>query len=417
MSVQLRELYQFFTLFLSAIFATFFFRPLSYFVPKKKGRVVVIGREGGIFSDNAKHFFLFLYENSASIFSAIFLSSNRKTISQLRYYSLPCLLYPSLRAFYWLLSAEFVIMDSAEWVSGGKFQLTVRSKTIQLWHGAPLKEIELPLHQHRLQRLFFIFRFILQAQKKIVGRYPNYYALVSTSKFFTQKAFSNAFRARYFVEYGYPRNDAIFKAQRDSNRNSPLWINCDLEALQLIDRAHDNHLRTILYAPTFRSDLSSPFSKNILSLKDLNNFASSNKILLVMKLHPLMANQIQTENLTHIVHYSPECDFYPALSLVDLLITDYSSIYFDYLLLNKPVIFFPYDFDHYVEDERKLIFDYIEMAPGKICKDQKELQEAMLMVDTEYWAARRREVCGKVFAYIDDKAGKRLYEFLRNSSL
>ena len=158
-------------------------------------------------------------------------------------------------------------------------------------------------------------------------------------------------------------------------------------------------------------------SANRKTLQDLNNFASAHKILLVMKLHPLMADQIHTQNLSHIVYYAPECDIYPALSLVDCLITDYSSIYFDYLLLDRPIIFFPYDFDHYAADERKLLFDYIDMAPGQLCKTQIELQEALSAPDTEYWATRRNEVRNKVFDHLDDKAGQRLYNFLRDKSL
>ena len=413
-AVSLRETYHFFALMFSALVATVFFLPLSLVIPKKKGRIVVIGRERGTFSDNAKHFFLFLQGNTNSVFSAVFLSSNRKTIAQLRRHFLPCLFYPSLRGLYWLLTAEFIIMDSAEWISGGKFQLTAGSKLIQLWHGAPIKEIELSLHQRRLQGLSFLPRLVLQIQKKIIGRYPDYYALASTSELFTQKTFSSAFRARHFVESGYPRNDAILNAQEDSRRNSPLWINCDLQALQMIDNARSNNLRIILYAPTFRSNLSSPFSDNILSLQALNNFAEDHKILLVMKLHPLMAKQFHTDNLSHIVHYAPECDIYPALSLIDCLVTDYSSIYFDYLLLDRPIIFFPYDFDHYIADERKLLFDYIDMAPGLLCKTQVELQAALSKPDTEHWKAKRREVRNKVFDRLDDKAGKRLYDFVRN---
>lgn len=413
-AVSLRETYHFFALMFSALVATVFFLPFSLVIPKKKGRIVVIGREHGTFSDNAKHFFLFLQGNTNSVFSAVFLSSNRKTIAQLRRHFLPCLFYPSLHGLYWLLTAEFIIMDSAEWISGGKFQLTAGSKLIQLWHGVPLKEIELPLHQRRLQGLSFLPRLVLQVQKKIIGRYPDYYALASTSELFTQKAFSSAFRARHFVESGYPRNDAILNAKEGFRRNSPLWINCDLQALQMIDNARSNNLRIILYAPTFRSNLSSPFSDNILSLQALNNFAEDYKILLVMKLHPLMAKQFHTDNLSHIVHYAPECDIYPALSLVDCLVTDYSSIYFDYLLLDRPIIFFPYDFDHYIADERKLLFDYIDMAPGLLCKTQVELQAALSKPDTEHWKAKRREVRNKVFDHLDDKAGKRLYDFVRD---
>lgn len=413
-TASIRELYHFFSLMFSALLATLVFRPLSLIIPKKKERIVVIGRERGTFSDNAKHFFLFLQKNSNSDFSTIFLSSNKESITQLQRYSLPCIVYPSLSGLYWLLTAEFIIMDSAEWISGGKFQLTTRSKLIQLWHGAPLKEIELPLHQRRLQGLSHLPRLILQIQKKIIGRYPDYYALASTSKFFTKKAFSSAFRARHFVEYGYPRNDAILIGKGDEQRNSSLWINCDLEALQAIDNARSNNLKIILYAPTFRSDLSSPFSDNILSLLTLNDFANENNILFVMKLHPLMAKQFHTDNLSHIIHYAPECDIYPALSLMDCLVTDYSSIYFDYLLLDRPIIFFPYDFDHYIADERKLLFDYSDMAPGLICKTQAELQAAFTRPDTKYWQTRRRDVCKKVFDHLDDKAGKRLYNFLRS---
>ena len=413
-AVSLRETYHFFALMFSALVATVFFLPLSLVIPKKKGRIVVIGRDRGTFSDNTKHFFLFLQKNSNSVFSAVFLSSNKKTIAQLRRHSLSCLLYPSPRGLYWLVTAEFIIMDSAEWIGGGKFQLTAGSKLIQLWHGAPLKEIELPLHQRRLQGLSFLPRLVLQVQKKVIGRYPDYYALVSTSELFTQKAFSSAFRATHFVASGYPRNDAILKAQEDFRRNSPLWINCDLQALQVIDIARSNNLRIVLYAPTFRSNLSSPFSDNILSLQALNNFAENHKILLVMKLHPLMAKQFHAKNLSHIVHYTPECDIYPALSLIDCLVTDYSSIYFDYLLLDRPIIFFPYDFDHYIANERKLLFDYIDMAPGLLCKTQVELQAALSKPDTEYWKAQRREVRNKVFDHLDDKAGKRLYDFVRD---
>ena len=305
-------------------------------------------------------------------------------------------------------------MDSAEWISGGKFQLASGSKTIQLWHGAPLKEIELPLHGKRLQKLSLLPRFILQIQKKMIGRYPEYYALITTSNFFTKTAFSSAFKAGYFLECGYPRNDAMLKARGDNERHSSLWINCDHDALQKIDAARRNQLRIILYAPTFRSDLSSPFAEH-LSLQSLDNYASIHNFLFIMKLHPLMAGQIQVNNFSHIIHYDPAADIYPALPLMDCLITDYSSIYFDYLLLDKPIIFFPYDLQHYVTDERTLLFDYTEMTPGKLCNTQEELQAALLEPDTEYWEGRRKEVRDKVFDHNDDQAGTRLFRFLTSN--
>ncbi len=414
MTSKTKQILLFFNLLLQALLSSIFFIPLALFIPIKKRSIVIIGRDRGSFSDNTKHFFLFLQNINNSDFFSVFLSSNKTTIAQLSHHSLPCLYYPSFKGFYYLLRAEYIMIDSAEWISGGKFQLSFGSKLLQLWHGAPLKEIELPLYQRRLKKLSFLPRLILRFQKKIIGRYPEYFALASTSKFFTQKAFSSAFRAKHFIEYGYPRNDSILQGKEDEQRNSPIWINCDLQALQLIDKARSNKFKIILYAPTFRSDLTHPFSENILSLQALNKFANNNNILFVMKLHPIMAKQFSSDNLSNIIHYATENDVYPALSLFDCLVTDYSSIYFDYLFLDKPIIFFPYDFDNYVSDERELLFDYNEMAPGHLCNNQIELQAAILKPDTENWKIKRKKILNKVFDHFDDKAGKRLFDFLRN---
>ena len=188
--VQLREWWRFVVLLFSAIVATLVFRPCAAIFPKKKGRVAILGRESGSFSDNAKHFFLFAQKYQGGYFSVAFISSKKSTVAELRDHFFSTLHYPGLRAIFWLISAEFVIMDSAEWISGGKYQLAASGKLVQIWHGAPLKEIELPLHQRRLARLDFLSRLFLQFQKKITGRYPDHFAVVSTSKFFTKRAFS-----------------------------------------------------------------------------------------------------------------------------------------------------------------------------------------------------------------------------------
>ncbi len=197
------------------------------------------------FQRQCQTFFFFAQKYQGGYFSVAFISSKKSTVAELRDHFLSTLHYPGLRAIFWLISAEFVIMDSAEWISGGKYQLAASGKLVQIWHGAPLKEIELPLHQRRLARLDFLSRLFLQFQKKITGRYPDHFAVVSTSKFFTKRAFSSAFRASHYVEAGYSRNDAIFEGQGDLPRTSPLWINCDLKVLTFIDKARSEQLKVI----------------------------------------------------------------------------------------------------------------------------------------------------------------------------
>ncbi len=135
-----------------------------------------------------------------------------------------------------------------------------------------------------------------------------------------------------------------------------------------------------------------------------------------MKLHPLMANQIHGEDFSHICYYNPQNDIYPALPLMDCLVTDYSSIYFDYLLLDRPILFFAYDLQHYRQDERNLLFEYQEMAPGTICNNQQELLNALLELTEDPWQTERKKVRNRVFDYVDDKAGARILEFLENTS-
>lgn len=64
----------------------------------------------------------------------------------------------------------------------------------------------------------------------------------------------------------------------------------------------------------------------------------------------------------------------------DLLITDYSSIYLDYLLLDRPIVFFAYDLEHYVERDRALYFTYESMTPGARCDTQVKLENVLTAI-------------------------------------
>ena len=72
-----------------------------------------------------------------------------------------------------------------------------------------------------------------------------------------------------------------------------------------------------------------------------------------------------------------DADVYTFLSEVDILITDYSSIYFDYLLWERPIIFFPYDLEYYRDEDRGLIFEYDEYTPGPKIFNAKELENVL----------------------------------------
>jgi len=147
------------------------------------------------------------------------------------------------------------------------------------------------------------------------------------------------------------------------------------------------------------------------------DFAIDNDILLVFKFHPLMAKYCKLNDIESIIQYDPGADVYPVLPLCDCLISDYSSIYFDYLFVDRPIIFFPYDYDQYTADDRRLLFNYDEMTPGKKCYNQTELENAMcdVLAGRDDYVAKRQTVFKKTFAYRDNGASARIWAYIETN--
>ncbi|HEC99230.1 MAG TPA: hypothetical protein ENN18_02455 [Proteobacteria bacterium] len=398
-----------------SILASFVFIPLSLLIPKKKDRIVVIGRQNDLFIDNAKHFFLFLSCSATPKPDAAFLVFSRKTHDLLAEADLPAFAYPGLKSILYLLTANLIIVDSAEWIAYGKFQLAFGSRVIQLWHGAPLKQIELPLYRQRMAKYPFLIRPLFDLYKFVTGRHTATELVVSTSSFFTEKAFKPAFRAKRFVDTGYPRNDVLFEEAETENWRLPIYLNTDRETILEIMARRESGAKALLYAPTFRKELEDPFSSGIFDLDRLDAFSRMNSLFVVLKLHPVMARNLHEGPYSNISFYEATADIYPVLNLFDALITDYSSIYFDYLLLDRPVIFYPYDYHDYINKDRSLLFNYKQMAPGNICMTQGEVESALLLLTTDDpYKQQRRNVIDLVFTHRDNGASARLWQILKD---
>ncbi|MCP4220690.1 MAG: hypothetical protein GY765_39045, partial [bacterium] len=121
---------------------------------------------------------------------------------------------------------------------------------------------------------------------------------------------------------------------------------------------------------------------------------------------------VPEETRRHISFLYDLKDIYPFLPLADLLITDYSSIYFDYLLLDRPIVFFPYDLETYINEERGLIFEYDRLTPGPHCFSREELEKEVFtaLVDLKDSYKEKREEIGKLaFTYRDGKSCQRVW--------
>src|SRR5699024_3584139 len=218
--------------------------------------------------------------------------------------------------------------------------------------------------------------------------------------------FASAFRMdrdRILVA-GYPRNDTLTGA----------LSGCDAETAEIYEtckRLHE-HSTVLIYTPTYREE-TDQYVRDHLDFADLDRRLATLDAYLVVKLHPWEEIDIGTDEFSRIIVMSPQIDVYPLLKYTDALITDYSSLYFDYLLFDKPIVFYPFDLTEY-RTARGFYLDYKDVTPGPIATDSDELLdciEQVVKTDTftdERQAVRERYLqqpsgtrCGRICDHFD----------------
>ncbi len=356
----------------------------SFFIKEKKGYITIIPNKAR-FSDNTKYFFLYLKKNKKA--KRVFFFTDNKEAKRKIHDKDYRIIDSKFKLFFCLLKSKVIVSDAPLVI----FHYLKKFK-VSLWHGAPIKKIQLmlPLKTNLID-----------------GSIAKIDVFVSTSDFFVSKIFSKAFNVKKFISAGYPRNDVFFRKIDEYD-----LINTDKSIIRKVKlKRRDNKI--IVYMPTFRDTGGDALKDKIINIKDLNNFAKKNNLIFIFKFHP-HPNDNYSLKWSNIWWYPPNKDIYPLLPITDMLITDYSSVAFDYLLLKKPIIFFPYDFHKYVTKDRALVFDYKKMSPGPICYNQTELKSAILnMLKKDIYKKERENLLKLSFKHVDGKASERVYEALK----
>lgn len=403
---------------LAALAGWIFRYSLGLMIRRDPGLTVVIGRPGPVFADNSKYFYIWAQQHALAHERFVFLTDDRVLHVELVSAGGDSIYHPSLRSICVLARCGNLVTDMAAWSERGIYQLTRGARIMQIWHGAPLKHIELDVFNARLKSMSCWVKNILLAQKAFVGRYPRYNAVVSTSRYFVNAVFANSFRADHYIPAGYPRNDVLLKnGAQTVSPHGLSKINVDHSALEALDIARSKGLLVALYVPTFRQDMSAPFERS-LNFSRLSTFASQNNLLLIVKLHPVMHGRYQLSHYSNILEYEPFGDVYPLMAECDILITDYSSIFFDFLLLDRPVVFFIPDITIYVSQDRSMYFPFDSMAPGTECRNQDELEACLFTIvqrkGQDDFSMQRAVVRELTHDYVDDQSAARLLDWLRN---
>ncbi len=365
--------------------------------PREPDQVVFVGRSNGLFIDNGKYAFLHAHRHAPHL-RCSFMTFEAAAAKALRAEGLPAFCFDDADGPAQLARAGIVVSDDFWWRIKSTAGAFVRNAyMVQLWHGIPLKAIGFPEIESPVNMT------PEKAQELTLG-YSGYDAVLSTSPFFREHAFSRAFRAKAFWDIGYPRNDALL---RPLDRLD--LINADQALYADLVRARKKGTRVVFYMPTFRDTGGNALGDGALDVQKLAAFAAANDILVVCKFHPY-EDLKAVSTVPSFRFCASHTDPYPLLRLADLLVTDYSSIYFDFLLTDRPILFFPYDLEAYVTRNRELLFDYDATTPGPKVRDTEGLQTAMLALlggDDPHGPARQA-LKRLAFAHHDAGAGARL---------
>lgn len=271
-----------------------------------------------------------------------------------------------------------------------------KHKFINLWHGIPLKRVgiaSLDLHTQ--------YQEIKQEHSKL------YKSIASSA--IDKMAMASAFYPLTYNDIwltGLPRHDFILR----SEKNLPLDFQQESSRL---DKAL-SHKKLILFAPTFRNDPNDSYTFSQQEKEQLFNTLEEHNALLGIREHMAEKKHTYLQQLQHESVIDLNADNYPNIELLyrkaDLLITDYSSCFIDFMLTGKPMISFAYDYTRYTKEERGLFYDLEFAFPGKICQNSETLiLEIKTLLSNPYLPNDIYRFKQKIFfEYMDDNNADRV---------
>ena len=296
----------------------------------------------------------------------------------------------ALRTLYLLARADYVFIDDY-FVLFDSLQLSPETSVIQVWHaGSGFKSVGYS-------------RFGKYGSPKLSNAHRKYtYAITGSSHLVPVYAEAFGIEESAVIPTGLPRIDIFLDPGRTR---------------EVVQRFYDEHpdlrgKRLILFAPTFRGrgikDAFYPYDR--IDFDALYDNLDDDTVVL-FRMHHFIRDSvpIPPEYADRMRDFSRYPSGNDLLQVVDLLITDYSSIIYEYSLLERPMLFFAYDKDVY-SATRGFHRDYVDTAPGKVCVTFDALLAAMRDGDYEQW--RRDAFVRENFDHVDTHSADRVIDWL-----
>lgn len=298
------------------------------------------------------------------------------------------------------------------WVTNSRMPLWIPKPKntiyLQTWHGTPLKKLA-----GDMKEVLMPGTTTEQYKQEFFQETRNWDYLISPNRY-SSEIFRRAFQfEKEMIESGYPRNDIFYKPERD------------VIAEQFKETHHlPKDKKIILYAPTWRDNQYHQVGKYKLDLHlDLEMLREKlgNEYIVILRMHYLVAENFDLSAYEGFAYdFSKHEDIQELYVISDVLITDYSSVFFDYANLKRPMIFFTYDLEEYKDDIRGFYFDFEENAPGPLVETTAEVIEAVKAPSDKKFSKEKMNDFYQRFCYLEDgHAAERIVKevILKNSSL
>lgn len=344
-----------------------FIYPICWIFPRNKNTWIFGAWNGQAYKDNPRYIFQYVVKAYKQV-DAIWITKNKELAKTLNksgikaYYSL------SLMGILSQCRASVAIFSHS---ADSEFYPVLLSKgvlRVQTWHGIPLKKIG---YDDVLRQIAIKARV-----KNIIYPYrSDRIDLMFACSFYDKKIYESSFNvdpARVIIT-GYARNDTLSKKHTSSKISS--------EKIQA------------LYSPTFRGSPGEDFklfTETNFNFIEYDKLLGAKNITLYIHLHPVqkisLNDRIKINSCKNIfyIDYNLDSDIYQEWSLYDVLITDYSGSFFDFLLTNKPVVMAPFDLKEYIEMNQGLYFEYSEICPQQSCSNWEEVFSQIAHLVPEY---------------------------------
>lgn len=286
---------------------------------------------------------------------------------------------------------------------------------LETWHGTPLKKLRCDIEAEKGNVNNTLNEIKIKNDMDVV----RYSYFLSPSAFASEK-FISSFNMKELgiedivVETGYPRNDFLFSYTEEDADEIRRGLGIP------------EGKRVILYAPTFRDNQhdGSGYTYDVHIDFDRLQKEIGNEYVILFRAHYFVANSFNFDRYAgFIIDASRLDDITPLYVVSDVLITDYSSVFFDYANLRRPMLFYMYDLEEYEEGIRGFYFDIDEIPGPKIRTEDELIKQISALSEGDNYGESWFREHGRVFdrfiakfAYLEDgEASRRIVKIMMES--